>query len=307
MWTLLRQSPLPGKQAIDKAIVVCPSSLVKNWANELVKWLGEGAVIPLAVDGKVTGDALLRQIRQWCSTKGKGVVTPVVIVSYEKLRTLTDELGSTEIGLLLADEGHRLKNSTNNTYTSLMQINCKRRVILTGTPIQNDLNEYFSLLNFCNPGYLGTKQQFHKEFEMPILKGRDGDASDKEKERGDKAQKDLLIKVNKFIIRRTNDLLSKYLPVKYEHVVFCSLSPFQLALYQWFMKTPEMKALIKGKESQPLKAIGILRKLCNHPDLVNFEEDMPGADSVFPDGYNPRDKRMKMDPQWSGKMAVLDR
>jgi len=169
---------------------------------------------------------------------------------------------------------------------------------------------------------------------MPILKGRDGDASDKEKERGDQAQKDLLVKVNKFIIRRTNDLLSKYrehsfflslslsqprvfqanvntetrsVPVKYEHVVFCSLSPFQHALYEYFMKTPEMKALIKGKESQPLKAIGILRKLCNHPDLVNFEEDMPGADSVFPEGYNPRDKRMKMDPQWSGKMAVLDR
>lgn len=124
-----------------------------------------------------------------------------------------------------------------------MQINCKRRVILTGTPIQvsfrflsplslflmcwlalskaqNDLNEYFSLLNFCNPGYLGTKQQFHKEFEMPILKGRDGDASDKEKERGDQAQKDLLVKVNKFIIRRTNDLLSKYR----EHSFFLSLS-----------------------------------------------------------------------------------
>jgi DNA repair and recombination RAD54-like protein len=57
---------------------------------------------------------------------------------------------------------------------------------------------------------LGTKQQFHKEFEMPILKGRDGDATDKQKERGDQAQKDLLVKVNKFIIRRTNDLLSKY-------------------------------------------------------------------------------------------------
>jgi len=100
---------------------------------------------------------------------------------------------------------------------------------------------------------------------------------------------------------------NRSVPVKYEHVVFCSLSPFQHALYEYFMKTPEMKALIKGKESQPLKAIGILRKLCNHPDLVNFEEDMPGADSVFPEGYNPRDKRMKMDPQWSGKMAVLDR
>ncbi|GAA5943700.1 DNA-dependent ATPase RAD54 [Sporobolomyces koalae] len=307
MWTLLRQSSLPGKHAIDKAIVVCPSSLVRNWANELVKWLGEGAVIPLAVDGKVTGDALLRQVRQWCATKGKGVVTPVVIVSYEKLRTLTDELGETEVGLLLADEGHRLKNSENNTYTSLMQINCKRRVILTGTPIQNDLNEYFSLLNFCNPGYLGTKQQFHKEFEMPILKGRDGDASDKEKERGDQAQRDLLTKVNKFIIRRTNDLLSKYLPVKYEHVVFCSLSPFQLDLYKFFMTCPEMKALLRGKESQPLKAIGILRKMCNHPDLVNFKEDMPGAESVFPEGYDPKDRRAKIDPTLSGKLAVLDR
>ncbi|GAA5829673.1 hypothetical protein JCM3766R1_001259 [Sporobolomyces carnicolor] len=307
MWTLLRQSPLPGKGAIDKAIVACPSSLVKNWANELVKWLGEGAVIPLAVDGKVTGDALNLQVRQWCSTRGKGVVTPVVIVSYEKLRTLTEHLGDTEIGLLLADEGHRLKNSTNGTYTALMKINCKRRVILTGTPIQNDLNEYFSLLNFCNPGYLGTKQQFHKEFEMPILKGRDGDATEKQRERGDQAQKDLLVKVNKFIIRRTNDLLSKYLPVKYEHVVFCSLSPFQLDLYKFFMSSPEMKALLKGKESQPLKAITILRKMCNHPSLVNFDVDMPGAESCFPDGFNPKDRRAGLDPELSGKMAVLDR
>ncbi|GAA6015334.1 hypothetical protein JCM10207_008952 [Rhodosporidiobolus poonsookiae] len=307
MWTLLRQSPLPNKHAIDKAIVVCPSSLVRNWANELVKWLGEGAVSPLAIDGKVTGNDLIKQVRQWCSTKGKQVVTPIVIVSYEKLRTLKEELGQTEVGLLLADEGHRLKNSVNQTYTSLMSINCKRRVILTGTPIQNDLDEYFSLLNFCNPGYLGTKQQFHKTYELPIIKGRDGLATDKEKERGDTAMKDLLGRVQPFIIRRTNDLLSKYLPVKYEHVVFCSLSPFQLALYRFFMKTPELQALLKGKESQPLKAITILRKLCNHPDLLNFQEDMPGAQSCFPEGYDPTDRRRKLDPELSGKMAVLDR
>ncbi|GJN89380.1 hypothetical protein Rhopal_002360-T1 [Rhodotorula paludigena] len=307
MWTLLRQSPLPNKAAIDKAIVVCPSSLVRNWANELVKWLGEGTVNPLAVDGKVTGAELVKQVRQWCATKGKQVVTPIVIVSYEKLRDLTNELGDTEVGLLLADEGHRLKNSDNQTYTALNRINCKRRVILTGTPIQNDLNEYFSLLNFCNPGYLGTKQEFHKQFELPILKGRDGDASDKEKERGDVAMKVLSEKVNKFIIRRTNDLLSKYLPVKYEHVVFCSLSPFQLDLYKFFMASPEMKALLRGKESQPLKAIGILRKLCNHPDLLDFAQDMPGAEGVWPEGYDPRDRRRGIDPALSGKMAVLDR
>lgn len=64
----------------------------------------------------------------------------VIIVSYEKLRMLQDELGTAEIGLLLADEGHRLKNSENQTYTALNQINCKRRVILTGTPIQASSN-----------------------------------------------------------------------------------------------------------------------------------------------------------------------
>lgn len=76
MWTLLKQSPIAGKPTIDKAIVVCPSSLVRNWANELVKWLGEGAVSPLAIDGKKTGAELISSIRQWCSSKGKQVVTP---------------------------------------------------------------------------------------------------------------------------------------------------------------------------------------------------------------------------------------
>ncbi len=307
MWTLLKQSPIPGKPAIDKAIVVCPSSLVRNWANELVKWLGEGAVNPLAIDGKQTGPEIAESINQWCSSKGKSVVTPIVIVSYERLRMLSDRLGDTEVGLLLADEGHRLKNADNLTYNGLNTINCKRRIILTGTPIQNDLNEYFSLLNFCNPGYLGTKENFRKAYELPILHGRDGDATDKQKEKGDAALKELLQKVNKFIIRRTNDLLSKYLPVKYEHVVFCNLSPFQLDLYKYFNNSPETKALVKGKGSQPLKAISLLRKLCNHPDLVKLNEELPGAEHLYPDGYNPLDRRRVMDPYLGGKMAVLDR
>lgn len=67
---------MPNKQLIDKVIVVCPASLVRNWANELVKWLGEGATNPLALDDKTNMADSVRQVRQWCSTKGKQVVTP---------------------------------------------------------------------------------------------------------------------------------------------------------------------------------------------------------------------------------------
>lgn len=83
-------------------------------------------------------------------------------------------------------------------------------MILTGTPIQNDLSEYFALLNFANPNYLGDRAQFRKTYELPILRGRDSDSSESEVALAEAKLKELTAKVQKFIIRRTNDLLSKY-------------------------------------------------------------------------------------------------
>ncbi|USW55861.1 Putative helicase, P-loop containing nucleoside triphosphate hydrolase, SNF2-like domain superfamily [Septoria linicola] len=310
MWTLLKQSPDAGKSTIQKCIIACPSSLVRNWANELVKWLGEGAIAPFAVDGKASKEEMTQQMRAWAMATGRAVVRPVLIVSYETLRLYVDELRNAPIGLMLCDEGHRLKNSESQTYEALNGLNVKKRVILSGTPIQNDLSEYFSLLNFANPGYLGTQQEFRKQYEIPILRGRDADGTDADRQKGDERLKELLALVNKFIIRRTNDILSKYLPVKYEHVVFCNLAPFQLDLYNYFIKSPEIQSLLRGKGSQPLKAIGLLKKLCNHPDLLNLPEDLPGCEQHFPDDFVPKDLRgrdREVKPHYSGKMQVLDR
>lgn len=149
-------------------------------------------------------------VRQWCSATGRAVTQPVIIVSYESLRLLCDQLGSTPVGLLLADEAHRLKNAQNTTYKALDGINVKRRVLLTGTPVQNDLTEYFSLLNFANPGILGTRLEFRKNYENAILKGRDADATEKQILDCEEKLKSLIGLVNKFVIRRTNDLLTKY-------------------------------------------------------------------------------------------------
>ena len=173
------------------------------------KWLGQDAIHPFAVDGRVSKAELTSQIKQWCIGSGRAVVRPVLIISYETLRLNVADFGDTPIGLLLCDEGHRLKNLESLTYTAINGLNVKRRVILSGTPIQNDLTEYFSLLDFANPNLLGTRTDFRKRFELPILRGRDAAGSAADRQKGDERLAELLTTVNRFIIRRTNDILSK--------------------------------------------------------------------------------------------------
>lgn len=311
MWTLLKQGPR-GKKTIEKCIVVCPSSLVRNWANEIDKWLGKGSLNSLAIDGKsVKGSSIGESIQNWADAQGNGVVSPVLIISYETLRRNIDNLQNCEVGLVLADEGHRLKNGDSLTFNALNSLNCQRRVILSGTPIQNDLSEYFSLLNFANPGLLGNRLEFRKNYELDILRGRDSLATDKEKEKGDEKLKELTELVQKFIIRRTNDILSKYLPVKYEYVIFCGLSDMQKTLYNHFITSPEIKKLLKGEHSQPLKAIGLLKKLCNHPNLLNLPEDIDGCEDLIPEDYkddrNSTGRNREVQTCHSGKFEMLER
>ena len=108
------------------------------------------------------------------------------------------------------------------------------------------------------------------------------------------------------------------MPVKYKHVVFCSLSDFQLALYQLFITSPNIKALLHGKESQPLKAIDVLKKLCNHPALLELPSDLKGSESLFLAGFIGAKERSTggsgsgrsgpgVNCEWSGKFVVLER
>ncbi|PSR77558.1 hypothetical protein PHLCEN_2v7748 [Hermanssonia centrifuga] len=314
LWTLVKQSPRAGRPTIEKCIIACPSSLVKNWANELVKWLGKDAITALAIDGKGGKAEMLERVARWVAAGGRNVSQPVMIVSYETLRTLSVHLTNCTIGLLLCDEGHRLKNSESQTFQALNGLNVKRRVILSGTPIQNDLSEYFSLLNFANPNFLGTKNDFRKNFENFIIRGRDADATDAAKAKSEEKLKELGGLVAKFIIRRTNDLLSKYLPVKYEQVVFCHLSDFQLSLYRLFIKSPEIQALLRGTNSQPLKAINILKKLCNHPELLDLPGDLRGSEDLIPEGFcgagagaRTTGRNQEVHTEWGGKFLVLER
>ncbi|XP_055111411.1 DNA repair and recombination protein RAD54-like isoform X8 [Symphalangus syndactylus] len=316
MWTLLRQSP-ECKPEIDKAVVVSPSSLVKNWYNEVGKWLG-GRIQPLAIDGG-SKDEIDQKLEGFMNQRGARVPSPILIISYETFRLHVGVLQKGSVGLVICDEGHRLKNSENQTYQALDSLNTSRRVLISGTPIQNDLLEYFSLVHFVNSGILGTAHEFKKHFELPILKGRDAAASEADRQLGEERLRELTSIVNRCLIRRTSDILSKYLPVKIEQVVCCRLTPLQTELYKRFLRQakPE-EELREGKMSvSSLSSITSLKKLCNHPALIHDkcveeEDGFVGALDLFPPGYNSK----TLEPQLSvgdcwlllfpGKMLVLD-
>lgn len=188
-----------------------------------------------------------------------------------------------------------------------MALKAKRRVLLSGTPIQNDLLEYFSLVNFVNEGILGTAQEFRRQYETPIARGQDSCATDSERKKAAERLEQLISLVNRCLIRRTSALLSKYLPVKTEHVVCIKLTPLQTDLYLHLLKSDMVTKSIKsiliffnnfflninslksfiilfiftgndGKvTSNALAAITLLKKLCAHPDLI-VDKIMNGTD-----------------------------
>ena len=146
IWTLLKTGiaarPAPTAKRV---IVVCPCSLVKNWDNEFIKWLGPGTVktIALAESDRKTVE---KNLDVFVKTK----MFNVLIASYETMRTHIGRLNKHKdcCDLLVCDEAHRLKNRENQTSQALFSLPCKRRVLLTGTPMQNDLQEFFAMVDF---------------------------------------------------------------------------------------------------------------------------------------------------------------
>ena len=111
-----------------------------------------------------------------------------------------------------------------------------RRVVLTGTPLQNDLKEFYSLVNVVNPNALGTPSAFARRFEEPIVRSKQPGASDEEREEGKLRSDEMKALTGKFILRRTQDIISKFLPEKTEFVLFCGPTPLQSFLYKAMLR-----------------------------------------------------------------------
>lgn len=124
------------------------------------------------------------------------------------------------------------------------------------------------MVDFTNPGILGDGPTFRRRYESPILVGREPTATEKQKQAAEDASTELSNIVNKFILRRTNTLLSKHLPPKLLQVVCIKMSPLQQALYEHFLQSKTVSSLLEGKQTGVLSSITALRKLVNHPRLI---------------------------------------
>lgn len=194
--------------------------------------------------------------------------------------------------------------------------------------MQNDLSEFYAMVSFTNPGVLGDERKFNRHFQSHILRGREPDATEKERQIGNERAIELSRLVNQFILRRTNVLLSQLLPPKVIQVVCCAMTPLQEAIYKHFVHQTAVQQMLdeaedeefggggeggsrkkKGKV-QVLPLIGLLKALCNHPKLVydaRKNSKVPGIgpelDALFPPNFD----KIGYHSKYSGKMAALDR
>nr|PNR53914.1 hypothetical protein PHYPA_007589 [Physcomitrium patens] len=314
MWTLLKQG-FDGRPMATRVVIITPTSLVSNWEQEITKWLSHSTVNVLAMCESTRSD-VLQGISTFLSPQN---FYQVLIISYETFRMHAarfEKEGSCD--LLICDEAHRLKNDKTLTNQALASLPCFRRVLLSGTPMQNDLEEFYAMVNFTNPGVLGNASTFRKYYENPILTGREPDATDEARAISIERSAELSEKVNQFILRRTNALLSNHLPPKIVEVVCCKLTELQTSLYRHFIRSKNVRQALEDqtKRAKVLASITALKKLCNHPKLIYDTIRAGGSEAagfgdclkLFPPHLVA--SRSSSWPDWielSGKMAVLAR
>ncbi|XP_076685575.1 DNA repair and recombination protein RAD54B isoform X2 [Andrena cerasifolii] len=274
IWTLLKKGP-QGKPTLKYVLIVTPSSLCSNWKKEFGRWLGFHRAFPYVINAKNKPKDFKKQTN-----------SSIMIISYDMLIRSEEEIKEIAFDLIVCDEGHRLKNNEIKAAKVLSNMDCKRRILLTGTPIQNDLQEFFALIDFVNPGILGSNQEFKNYYGNPIVASQCPHATVGVASLGTERASELREKTKCFVLRRTQDTINRYLPSKHELIVFCRLSHEQESLYSrvtdaWFNRTA-----LPNNSVPHLTVITVLKKICNHPELFYkdksefWRNDTPNATGI---------------------------
>ncbi|KAL8661690.1 MAG: hypothetical protein Q9202_005382 [Teloschistes flavicans] len=303
-----------SKKITRPVIVVAPATVMKQWVNEFHTWWPPFRVSILHTSGSGMVDIgreaqweedLLSQApsaRRRPVTKNqkaaKRIVDRVVneghvlVTTYTGLQTYAELLIPVDWEYAVLDEGHKIRNPNTAITIYCKELRTANRIILSGTPMQNNLVELWSLFDFVFPMRLGTLVNFRSQFEIPIRQGGYANASNLQVQTAMKCAETLKDTISPYLLQRFKIDVASDLPKKTEQVLFCKLTQPQREAYESFLGSDDLKSIMNGKR-QVLYGIDILRKICNHPDLQDHRHL-----SVKP-GYNYGAGKQ------SGKMQVV--
>lgn len=255
------------------SIVICPPTLTGHWMHEFNQYA------PFMKCLCYVGPPNVRQ---------KLIPTfndyDVVITSYDITRNDINLIQPQNWNYCTLDEGHIIRNASSKLTQAVKKLVANHRLILSGTPIQNNVLELWSLFDFLMPGFLGTEKVFNERFAKPIAASRNSKSSSKEQEAGALALEALHKQVLPFLLRRLKEDVLADLPPKIIQDYYCELSDLQKQLYESFAKKQktEVSGEVESKEGKQhiFQALQYMRKLCNHPALI-MNPKHPQYDSVM--------------------------
>ena len=255
---------LADKGANKPNLIVVPTSVLPNWEREAKKFVPNLKVLTIYGARR---EGMFKHIKD----------SNLVMTTYALLRRDLEELEKHEYNCIVLDEAQNIKNPNTITARSVRKLDADLRICLSGTPIENNLFELWSLFEFLMPGFLGSQHSFQRGIVKPI---KDGD---------EESLDFLRSRVKPFILRRTKSEVAKDLPPKVENVQYCALADEQLELYaalakrlkEQVLRDVEEKGMAKSQMSI-LDALLKLRQICCHPRLLKL--DMPGVSTNLPSG-----------------------
>jgi DNA excision repair protein ERCC-6 len=257
---------------LGPTLIVCPVTVIYQWVKHFHDWAPEFRVAILHQSGSYQGkkSSLIKEIN-----KSKGIL----ITSYVGILKYKDYLAQYDWHYLILDEGHKIRNPNAKVSIAVKKIKTPHRLMLTGSPMQNNLQELWSLFDFTNPGMLGNLNTFMEHFNNPIVQGGFVNATPMQEATALSVATTLKNLITPFLLRRSKDEVQNHisLPNKSEQVLFCSLTEEQRELYKGYLMSDHV-GYILGKDSKKwflensvrsnvLIAITALRKICNHPDI----------------------------------------
>ncbi|KAJ9556695.1 hypothetical protein OSB04_011309 [Centaurea solstitialis] len=274
---------------IKRVLVVAPKTLLPHWMKEL------GVVGLSQKTREYFGTcAKARQYELQYILQDKGVLLTTYDIVRNNVKSLSgdyEDLDEDDVtwDYMILDEGHLIKNPSTQRAKSLLAIPCAHRIIISGTPLQNNLKELWALFNFCCPELLGDKKCFKDKYESAILRGNDKNASDRDKRIGSAVAQDLRTCIQPYFLRRLKSEVFRdddatntaKLSKKNEIIVWLRLSACQRQLYEAFLKS---EIVLSAFDGSPLAALTILKKICDHPLLLTkraAEDVLEGMESVL--------------------------